>query len=55
MFKFDKVQSLEQRNRLLCSGYWKEIKRRERRKQLYKFLPQSGSGLIPLALPRRAH
>jgi len=34
-------------------------KNRERKKkdtkQLYKFLPQTGSSPIPLALPRRVH
>jgi len=24
-------------------------------KQLYRFLPQTGSSLVPLALPRRVH
>jgi len=28
---------------------------REDTKQLYRFLPQTGSSLVPLALPRRAH
>jgi len=28
---------------------------REVTKQLYRFLPQTGSSLVPLALPRRVH
>jgi len=33
------------------------IKQREKKdtKQLYRFLPQIGSSLVPLALPRRVH
>jgi len=35
------------------------IKQREREKkdtkQLYRFLPQTGSSPVPLALPRRVH
>jgi len=35
------------------------VREREREekdtKQLYKFLPQSGSSLVPIALPRRVH
>jgi len=35
------------------------IKQRERKKidtkQLYRFLPQTGSSHVPLALPRRVH
>jgi len=33
----------------------REREREERHKQLYKFLPQSGSNHAPLALPRRVH
>jgi len=31
----------------------KSAKKKEEHKQLYRFLPQSGSSLVPLALPRR--
>jgi len=33
------------------------IKQREKKntKQLYRFLPQTGSSHVPLALPRRVH
>jgi len=35
----------------------RERERREKRetKQLYRFLPQTGSSPVPLALPRRVH
>jgi len=33
----------------------RERERERDTKQLYRFLPQSGSSLVPLALPRRVH
>jgi len=33
----------------------KQREKEERHKQLYRFLPQTGSSLVPLALPRRVH
>jgi len=47
----DRVQSLEQCIESYAANM-KEIKR-EKHKQLSWFLPQSGSSLVPLALPRR--
>jgi len=45
---YNKKQSLMQ-------WIMKEIERRERHKQLYWFLPQPESSLVPLALQRRVH
>jgi hypothetical protein len=39
--------------RVKCSGYKRDRERRKRHKQLFWFLPQSGSSPAPLALPRR--
>jgi len=36
-----------------CSRYKRDRKRRKRHKQLFWFLPQSGSSPVPLSLPRR--
>jgi len=41
--------------RSVCSGIETERREEERHKQLYKFLPQTGSSHVPLALPRRVH
>jgi len=37
------------------SGIETERREEERHKQLYRFLPQTGSSYVPLALPRRVH
>jgi len=34
---------------------WIKIERERETKQLYKFLPQTGSSPVPLAFPRRVH
>jgi len=46
------VQSLIE-FRVLCSGYEVIEQRNKEHKQLYRFLPQTGSSPVPLALPRR--
>ena len=33
----------------------REREKKKDTKQLYRFLPQTGSSLVPLALPRRVH
>ena len=46
------VQSLIE-FRVLCSGYEMIEQRNKEHKQLYRFLSQTGSSPVPLALPRR--
>jgi len=41
--------------RSVCSIIRTERREEERHKQLYRFLPQTGSSLVPLALSRRVH
>jgi len=36
-------------------GREREREKKKDTKQLYKFLPQTGSSLVPLAIPRRVH
>jgi len=36
-------------------GIKTEREKKKDTKQLYRFLPQTGSSLVPLALPRRVH
>jgi len=38
-----------------CSGIKQREREEVRHKQLYRFLPQTGSSHVPLALPRRVH
>jgi hypothetical protein len=42
-------------NASVCSGIKQREREEERHKQLYRFLPQTESSLVPLALPRRVH
>jgi len=51
----DRVQSLEQYSEFNAADKVKIERVEKDIKQLYCFLPQSGSSLIPLALPRRFH
>jgi len=48
----EEIQSLIE-FRVLCSGYEMIEQRNKEHKQLYRFLPQTGSSPVPLALPRR--
>jgi len=41
--------------RSVCSGIETKRREEERHKQLYRFLPQTGSSPVPLALPMRVH
>jgi len=46
------VQSLTE-FKVLVQGIIVREQRKKEYKQLYRFLPQTGSSLVPLALPRR--
>jgi len=50
-----RVQSLEQSSKSYASDNKKSEREEKDTKQLYRFLPQSGSSHVPLALPRRVH